>query len=204
MTRRHATAVTVPPTAEPITLAAVKAHCRVEHGEDDALLARWLTAARQMVEDASGRKLLTQTVAVTFDGFPCGNEPLPLPVRPVQSVTGISYKRASDGADTALTGFQGWLSHDPPLLAPPVADSGWPAADTRYLNPVTVTLVCGATTPAAVPGYAAQAILLTVGYWNAFRGDGRDPSGWESIPGEAGLPAGAVRLIDLLTPKRYG
>lgn len=202
MTARTATAVTVGPTAEPLTLDAVKAHCRVEHTADDALLVRWLAAARQMVEEASGRKLMTQTVRVTLGGFPACGGPIRLPVWPVQSVSSVSYRRASDGADTALADTQAWLDHDPPLVGPPVAD-GWPAVDGRYLNPVTVTVQAGYATAAAVPEHAKQAVLLTVGYWNGFRGDGRDPASWESIPGEAGLPAGAVRLIDLLTPKRY-
>lgn len=201
---RHSIAVTTAPTVEPVTLAELKAHCRVEHDADNAVLVEWGKAARSMVEAATGRKLLTQTVRVQYEDFPCNGESIRLPVWPVQSVTSVTYRRASDGAETALTGFQAWLDHDPPLLSPPVAESTWPFVDSRYVNAVTVTLVAGDTTAASVPSHAKQAALLAVGYWWGFRGDGRDPAEMESIPGEAGLPAGAVRLLDLLTQKRYG
>ena len=205
MTPRHSIAVTTQPSVEPVTLAELKGHCRVEHDSDNALLVEWGKAARSMVEAAAGgRKLLTQTVRVQMADFPANGEPIRLPVWPVQAVTGVTYRRSLDGAETALTGFQTWLDHDPPLLAPPVADSSWPFVDERYLNAVTITLTAGETSVASVPGHAKQAILLTVGYWHGFRGDGRDPAEAESIPGEAGLPAGAVRLVDLLTQKRYG
>jgi uncharacterized phiE125 gp8 family phage protein len=204
VTPRHSTAVTVQPSVEPVTLAELKGQCRVEHDADNALLVEWGKAARSMIEEATGRKLLTQTVRVQLGDFPANGEPIRLPVWPVQSVTSVTYRRASDGAETALTGFQAWLDHDPPLLAPPVADSSWPFVDERHLNAVTITLVAGGTSAASVPSTAKQAILLAVGYWNGFRGDGRDPAEMESIPGEAGLPAGCVRLLDLLTQKRYG
>ena len=204
MTPRHSIAVTVQPSVEPVTLAELKGQCRVEHDADNALLVEWGKAARAMIEEATGRKLLTQTVRVQMADFPANGEPIRLPVWPVQSVTSVTYRRASDGAETALAGCQAWLDHDPPLLAPPVADGSWPFVDERYLNAVTITLVAGGTSAASVPSTAKQAILLAVGYWNGFRGDGRDPAEAESIPGEAGLPAGCVRLLDLLTQKRYG
>lgn len=187
--------VTVAPTGELLTTTEAKAHCRVEHDADNALFARWVKAARQMVERESGCRLLTQTVEVTFAEFPSGNYPLELPVFPVQSVSSVTYRRASDGAETSLTGFQSWVAHNPPLVGWSPADGGWPETDLNYLVGVTVTAAAGWSSLNEVPFEAVQAALLAIGYWNSFRGDGRDPN---TIPNEYGLPPGAVRLINLL------
>jgi hypothetical protein len=59
-----------PPASEPVTLAEAKAHLRLEIGDDDALVAGLVTAARQHVEDLIAQSLVTQTWQLTLDKFP--------------------------------------------------------------------------------------------------------------------------------------
>lgn len=58
------------PAAEPITLATVKAHLRVDTQADDALLGIYLQAAREAVEAASGRSLVNKLYRQSHDHFP--------------------------------------------------------------------------------------------------------------------------------------
>jgi uncharacterized phiE125 gp8 family phage protein len=57
------------PAAEPVTLAEAKAHMRVEINDDDALITGLLLAAREHVEDVTGRKLITQKWRLLLDRF---------------------------------------------------------------------------------------------------------------------------------------
>ena len=54
--------VTVAPASEPVTLAALKRHLRIDWADDDAVLNDMLVSARQWLERIGGRLLLTQTV----------------------------------------------------------------------------------------------------------------------------------------------
>lgn len=194
---------TTPPASEPVSLAVAKAQCRVEHDADNALFIGdgtspgWIAAARQLVETGSNLRLLTQTVAMTFDGFPDCGRPLQLPLAPVQSVGSVTYRDA-DGVTRTLTGFGVWLAKRPPLVGAPA--TGWPATACDGMAAVTVTAVVGWASVALVPAQAVQAMLLILGYWNSFRGDGKDP---QQYPQLVGIPAGAQRLIDQLTRREY-
>lgn len=57
----------VAPAVEPLTLAEVKSHLRVDITDDDALITSLITAARQWVERGINRALITRTNRATFD-----------------------------------------------------------------------------------------------------------------------------------------
>lgn len=58
------------PTAEPITLAAMKSWLKINTSKDDADISALITAARTYLEDATGLFLAPRTFAQYLDGFP--------------------------------------------------------------------------------------------------------------------------------------
>jgi uncharacterized phiE125 gp8 family phage protein len=60
------------PAVEPVSLADMKAHLRVDDDAEDALIEGLVKAARLMVEAASRRLLVSQTWRVLLDRWPEG------------------------------------------------------------------------------------------------------------------------------------
>jgi uncharacterized phiE125 gp8 family phage protein len=75
----------VPPSAEPWTLAEAKAFLRVEHGDDDAVIAALIAAARGHVEALTRRALLVQRWRFVLDAWPA-NGRLDPRIGPLRSV----------------------------------------------------------------------------------------------------------------------
>ena len=68
-------AQTVAPTLEPLTLAEVKRHLRIDHTDDDVYINDYLIpAAREYVEDETERQLITATWALKLPGCPVTRE----------------------------------------------------------------------------------------------------------------------------------
>lgn len=77
-----------PPTTEPLDLVEAKAHLRVEHSMDDALILSLVASARDHAEKHTGRQL----VAASFQlGLECFPECITLPTSPGISVDAITY-----------------------------------------------------------------------------------------------------------------
>lgn len=193
--------VVTPPAAEPVDLTRAKANLRVAHTADDALITGWITAARELTESHTGRRWVTQTLKLTLPEWPAADRPeIGLPVRPVSAVNAVRYY---DVAGTLRTldaaGWQTWLDHGPPLVAPAPA-AVWPTTQTDRLAAVEIEFVAGYGAAAAVPEGAKAAIQLCLAYWYENRGDGRDP---HATPESLGIPAGAKRLLDSLWTGEY-
>ena len=92
------------PAAEPLTLAEVKAWLRIEHDDEDDLLATLIAAAREQAECRTGRSLITQSWEVTYaDVAP---QEIPLPHGPVQSISWLKTVAASgDETDIASDAY---------------------------------------------------------------------------------------------------
>ena len=85
-------ALTTAPAMEPLSLAEVKAHLRVDHDHEDTLIAETLKAARQYVEFASGQRLITQAWRQYSDCRP-QNGSIRLAVGPVQRIEAVTAYR---------------------------------------------------------------------------------------------------------------
>ncbi len=59
-----------PPAKEPVSLADMKTHLRVDITDDDALIASMITAARVYLERLTGKRFVTQQWRYLLDHFP--------------------------------------------------------------------------------------------------------------------------------------
>jgi uncharacterized phiE125 gp8 family phage protein len=128
------------PADEPVGLAEVKAHLRVDTGDDDVLIQSLITAARLEAEKITRRALITQTWDLVLDAFPTVIK-LPLPT--LQTVVSIKY------LDTA--GAQQELLNTKYVVD---ADS----------EPARVTPAYGLVWPSTYPQVAAVRVQFTSGY----------------------------------------
>jgi uncharacterized phiE125 gp8 family phage protein len=155
------------PALEPVTLAELKAHCRIDVGDEDALISALGKAAREHVETLTHRPLITQTWDLTLDAFPCGVLELPLP--PVSSVTSISYiDQAGDTQTWDAALYRVDLPSGPfagPARIQPIYGGTYPITQA-VTNAVTVRFVCGfGSTALSVPASLRHAIKLLVAHW---------------------------------------
>lgn len=161
------------PAVEPITIAEAKAQCQVDTPDDDALISALIQAAREYVESATHRPLITQTWDWKRDTFPYWTDALVLPLPPVSSVTSVTYV-ATDGTSTTwssslyLTDLPTGPKAEPARITP-VFGGYYPY--TRYqINAVTVRFVCGyGTSPQSVPESLRAAIKVLVAHWYGAR-----------------------------------
>lgn len=105
----------------PVSLEAFKAHARIEHAEEDAVLQAMLDAATAFVETGSARPLTPRSAAFTVAApFTCWW----FPAAPVASLTSVKVLRA-DGAEVAVDAALVGAADQPRLVAEVEA---WPEA----------------------------------------------------------------------------
>ncbi len=153
------------PAATPVSLAEIKDHLRVEHNEDDALVALYLEAAVAHLdgdEGILGRALVTQTWDQTIDDFPHGDD-LALMLAGVQSVTSITY-RDFNGDPQTFAAESYMLRQRHGLTWVHLKDDyTWPETDDEP-GAVTVRFLAGYGDAAAVPAALKAALMLHVGH----------------------------------------
>lgn len=148
-----------PPAASAVPLVEAKAHLRVDHDEDDALIAGLVDAATGHLDGWTGvlgRALMPQVWEMTLDRFP--RSEIRLPLGPVASIVSISYDDSAGveqvvESDQYRVDARGWPA--------PVSGAAWPST----AGAVRVRWTAGTGCPAPVK----HAILLLVGHWYAAR-----------------------------------
>jgi uncharacterized phiE125 gp8 family phage protein len=179
------------PASEPVTLAEAKAHLRVDHTSEDALIASLILTSRLHIEAALGLALITQSWRLELDAWP-HNSIVEVPLRPLQSVTAVRVRTQT--GTTILVPADDYIfdtAAAPPRVAP--VNGGWPTAGRRIAG-IELDLLAGFGPGAAdVPAPIRQALLMLVAHWY----EHRDPV-------EVGQPATRVPLAvsQLLMPYR--
>lgn len=194
------------PANEPVTLTEAKLHCRVDEAADDALITALIVAARQAVESATGRRLITQTWRASFDAWPAkssdawwdgvreasfssimhASSEVSLPFPPLQSVASIKTISDEDAETVyAASNYYVDISSEPGRVV--LRKSAAPPIAGRAANGIEIEFVCGygATAPQALK----QACLMLIAHWYENReavadgAMGSIPMGYEAIIG---------------------
>ncbi|MEL6661130.1 MAG: head-tail connector protein [Bacteroidota bacterium] len=166
-----ASRVTNPPQVEPVSLDDAKNHLKVDFSTDDTLIEVLITAAREVAEDYTNQKFITQTIEETFNSFPSSTPLSPycelqLAFGPLIQVVSIRSLNSEGTYDEAID-QENYTASDtitPPVVIPKL-DYSWP---TTVDHPEAVKVVYHAGFGAAatdVPKGIKQAMLLMIGYW---------------------------------------
>ena len=157
--------VTTEPASEPVTTAEAKSHMRVDISDDDTLIDTYIAAARQWVERVGlWRSLITQTITLTLDEFPCDYATIILPQPPAIAITSVTYI-ATDGTSTVwgASNYRLDATHEPARLTPAYGVS-WPS--TRDITgAVSIVYTAGYGAASAVPSAIKTAIKFLAANW---------------------------------------
>lgn len=162
---RWAVQVGTPPASEPVTVAELKTHARIDLSDDDTLLGLYITSAREWVEQYIERSLIHQTFVLYLDAVPVGQY-LELPFPKLSSITHIKYYDADDSLQT-------WSSSN--YRADTVSQVGrvtvkngisWPSIITDRADALQITYVAGyGSAASSVPEALKTAIKLLATHW---------------------------------------
>jgi uncharacterized phiE125 gp8 family phage protein len=154
------------PAAEPLSLAAAKDFLRVEHADDDDVIAALIASARIHVEAQTRRALVTQGWRIALDQWPAEGRIAVRPA-PLQSLDAARVRDADSDAQTLdLQGFVIDTAGSALAFAP------WALPQPgRSAAGIELDVTCGYGDVAAdVPEPLRQAIRLLVGHWYDNRG----------------------------------
>lgn len=163
--------IITPIATEPITLAQVKAHLRLDLSDtsEDNQLTQWISAAREYGETYTRRAFATQTVEMTLDSFPY-EEYIELSRAPLQSVTSVIYKDYN-AVETTFTDYIVDIDNEPGkvILA---YGKPWPSFTPYPANAVRIRYVCGYDNTRTIPKIFVDAMLFHVGLFYKYRDEG--------------------------------
>lgn len=156
------------PAVEPVSLDEAKHYLRVEHDDDDDVIAALIAGARVHVETQTRRALIVQTWRIVGDRWPDDGRVaiLPVPLRALLSARVYKLDGATQPIDPAA--FVADKAATPALLA---FAAGAPPAPGRALAGIELDVEVGyGPTPADVPQPLRQAIRALVAHWYENRG----------------------------------
>lgn len=159
---------TAPPTQTPVSLEEVKARLKIDHNDEDSLLAQYLESATDYAQEYQWSQLCTATFVERFDRFP---RVFRLQRNPIQSVTSVTYVDTAGTTQTltANTDYTVDIYSKPGRIVPAYSKS-WPTS-RGHINDVTVTYVAGYGTPNDVPDNVKTALLLKTDQQRSSCGD---------------------------------
>jgi uncharacterized phiE125 gp8 family phage protein len=184
--RKYRLTQTIAPTVEPISVADVKSHSRIDTTTDDVYLQSLIGVARRLIERDQQCQLITATWQLKLDSFPVGFQwdgwvypgssenwsGIEIPLMPVQAITSISYVDVN-GTTQSFTDYELHKSANRPAVIIPTFNNWWPIARWQP-DAVTVTFTAGyGATGDSVPETTRHLMYLLVSHWY----ENREPAG---------------------------
>ncbi len=171
------------PAVEPVSVPEMRGYLRLDHEDEDALIAGLIKAGRLLVEAASRRILVESRWRLVLDRWPPGRV-LRLPLSPLIALERVELRDelgAWNDLDLAL--FDASPEADPPRIrvAAAVPEPGQPHGG------IAIELKAGfGPTAQAIPEPLRQAVRMLVARWFENRGD---------LAGPQALPADVQALL---------
>jgi len=183
------------PAMEPVSLDDVKAHLRVDHDDDDALLNAAIVAARLHVEAATRRVLIEQEWRLHLDRWP-RRRILRIPAAPLIAIDAVRVRDA-EGVATVVDAddYEVDAASVPGRL---VLGEAAPSPPGRKANGIEIDVTAGyGATTLTVPSPLRHAVMMLVAHWYEHRGAVGHDRGGETLPlGFAALIA-PYRILSL-------
>lgn len=148
------------PSAEPVSLTAVKAFLRVDGSDEDTLITSLAKAAREKGEELSRRAFITQTWDMTFDCWPYDfRQRVYRP--PLQSITSVKYLDRSNVEHT-FTNYVVDARSEPGVII----FNSLPSDTLQLSGAITVRFVAGyGAAGSNVPERINNLILALTAWW---------------------------------------
>jgi uncharacterized phiE125 gp8 family phage protein len=157
-----------PPAVEPVALTDAKAWLRVEHDDDDDVIAALIAGARCHVEAQTRRALITQEWRLVRESWPSNGRIAALPV-PLVAITAARVRDGQGGTQSLdLQAFTVDAAAAPAIIA--FAPWALPVPEQKA-GGVEIDITCGyGGGPGDVPPPLRQAIRLLLAHWYENRG----------------------------------
>jgi uncharacterized phiE125 gp8 family phage protein len=167
------------PARDFVTLDEALAHCRVTTDAEAGLVQGYVFAARELVENDTGRAFITQKWALTLDNaWPTikdrdtgrDQKRIVLPKPPIQSLDSITYFDSSGVQQTlAPSQYLVTKADTGEWVVDQATGATWPLVTKRAAF-ATINFTAGyGDNPGDVPELARQAVLLLVAQWYDYR-----------------------------------
>lgn len=179
MTMKYSLTRTAGASEEPVTLAEAKDHLELTASDTthETKLTRFIKAARAKVEDDTNVAMLPQTFQLSLDQFPGQDEDIYLPIRPLVSVSSITYYDSDNAQQTLATSV--YAVDIGRRIIHLKYDQEWPES-AQVKNAVSVTFNAGYNSTDALPPIFKQLVLVQVALMFEDRGDIMKVSHWET------------------------
>lgn len=154
---------------EPVPLEEARLHIKADSDTtEDALIEAWITAAREVAEQYTGRALAVQTLEMALNDFPSeGCQVIELDMPPVASITSVKYTDAAGVEQTVASGDYALSLYGEACALAPTYGKYWPSPQ-EIPDAVRIRYVTGYT---VAPKAVKAAILLMVAFLYENRGD---------------------------------
>lgn len=179
---------------EPVTVDEARVQCDLGgNSAHDDKFKRWIPAARAQVEQDTGLVCFTGTFTMKMTEWPYEDWFAIDELRPVTSITSITYLDGDGTSQTLATTVYAFESSGVKQFVRLKYGQTWPA--TRGdINGITVTFVAGYATVLDIPQRLKQACLLLITHWFENRG----------VIGDGGeLPMAYSALVNSLGRRTY-